>query len=339
MLAVRLGKVWLAVLPEVVSDVSPKSLENGNVPFPVTVFFTTVMDPVSYTHLDVYKRQVLIGAALVASAGIGGWWWWNQRQIQQSQKTQTTASVAPAQPEPVKPSAVGPPSAEPSVATVPPAEGQSQASPASTSPSTTPSATAPSATTPQEPAGTKPARKPKPKATDKNAKNAPPILEPPAPVPAASSSAVPLPAPVAAPPKPTPRPPAIQTTPVAVSDALPFVIVLGQDVPADVPEGASLNFTVSEGLKVGEKTVIAKGATVTGTLAGESGKKKFLGIGGGRKMMFRLVQADAVDGKKLAVRAIAGRSEEGATVRPFDTAKGSKAKGYAAMQGLSLIHI
>ena len=276
---------------------------------------------------------VLIGAALVASAGIGGWWWWNQRQIQQSQKTQTTASVAPAQPEPVKPSAVGPPSAEPSVATVPPAEGQSQASPASTSPSTTPSATAPSATTPQEPAGTKPARKPKPKATDKNAKNAPPILEPPAPVPAASSSAVPLPAPVAAPPKPTPRPPAIQTTPVAVSDALPFVIVLGQDVPADVPEGASLNFTVSEGLKIGEKTVIAKGATVTGTVTGEAGKKKFLGIGGGHKMMFRLVQAEAVDGKRLAVRAIAGRSEEGATVRAFDTGKGSKAKGYAAMQG------
>ena len=80
--------------------------------------------------------------------------------------------------------------------------------------------------------------------------------------------------------------------------------------------------------------MIAKGAAVTGTLAGESGKKKFLGIGGGRKMMFRLVQADAVDGKKIAVRALAGRSEEGATVRPFDTGKGStKSKGYAAMQG------
>jgi serine/threonine protein kinase len=278
---------------------------------------------------------VLIGAALVASAGIGGWWWWNQRQIQQSQKTQTSASLAPAQPQPAKPSAVGPPSAQPSAATVPPADTQpSVQAPASTTPSsatpssTTPSSTTPSSTTPQEPAGTKPARKPKPKA-DKNAKNAPPILEPPAPVPAASSSAPP-PAPVAA---PTPHPPAIQTTPVAVSDALPFVIVLGQDVPADVPEGASLNFTVSEGLKIGEKTVIAKGATVTGTVTGESGKKKFLGIGGGHKMMFRLVQAEAVDGKKLAVRAIAGRSEEGATVRPFDTAKGSKAKGYAAMQG------
>jgi serine/threonine protein kinase len=258
---------------------------------------------------------VLIGAALVASAGIGGWWWWNQRQTQSVSKTQTTASVTPAQPEPVKPSAVGPPSGEPSAGTAP-AE-----APAVAKPST------PSSTTPEGGASTKPVRKPKPAATDTSTKSPPPIPEPPAP--AAPSPAPP--APVAA---PTPHPPVIQTTPVTVADALPFVIVLGQDVPADAPEGSALNFTVSEGLKVGEKTVIAKGATVTGTLAGESGKKKFLGIGSGRKMMFRLAQADGVDGKKIAVRALAGRSEEGATVRPFDTGKGStKSKGYAAMQG------
>jgi hypothetical protein len=114
---------------------------------------------------------------------------------------------------------------------------------------------------------------------------------------------------------------------------LPFVIILGQDVPADAPEGTMLNFTVSEGLKIGDKIVIAKGATVTGTITGESNKKGFLGIRGGHKLMFRLLQADAVDGKKLAVRAMAGRSEDGVTVRSFDTGKGSKAKGYAAMQG------
>jgi serine/threonine protein kinase len=279
---------------------------------------------------------VLIGAALVASAGIGGWWWWNQRQIQRSLRTQTTASAAPAQPELPKPSAVGPPSSQPATATVPPEQTQpsAQAPPASTTSSATPSSATPSSTTP-DPAGTKPAHKPKPKAADKNAKNLPPIPEPPPPAPAASSTVPP--APVAAPPTPTPHPPAIQTTPVAVSDALPFVIVLGQDVPSDATEGMALSFTVSEGLKIGDKTVIAKGATVTGTVAGESGKKKFLGIGGGHKMMFRLVQAEAVDGKKLAVRAIAGRSEEGVTVRSFDTGKGSKAKGYAAMQGTAYV--
>jgi serine/threonine protein kinase len=258
---------------------------------------------------------VLIGAAVVASAGIGGWWWWNQRQMQRSQKTETAVSVVPAQPEPVKPSAVGPP-------TVAPATPDAAAPTASTPDSTTPATTTP--------AGAKPVRKPKPKASDKDAKSLPPIPAPVAPATPTPSAAPPAPI---APPPVTPHPPVIQTTPVAVSDALPFVIVLGQDVPSDAPEGTSLNFTVSEGLKIDDKTVIAKGATVTGTITGEVGKKKFLGIGGGHKLMFRLAQAEAVDGKKIAVRALAGRSEEGATVRPVDIGKGSKAKGYAAMQG------
>jgi serine/threonine protein kinase len=262
---------------------------------------------------------VLVGAALVASAGIGGWWWWDQ---QHRQKTAAAVSVAPAQPEQpaIKPSAVGPPAGEPSAATVPPAQGQAQAPPSSTTPSPEPAA----ATLPAGPA--KPPHKPKPQASDKSAKNLPPVQEPPAPAPAE-----PVPAPLAAP-KPPPRPPAIPTTPVTVSDALPFVIVLGQDVPADAPEGSALSFTVSEGLKIGDKTVVAKGATVTGTVTGGSGKK-FLGIGGGHKMMFRLTQVEAVDGKKLAVRAVAGRREDGVTMRSFDTGKGSKAKTYLAMQG------
>jgi hypothetical protein len=41
----KLMKVWLAVLPAVVSDVSPKLLVKANVPFPPTVFFTTVIAP------------------------------------------------------------------------------------------------------------------------------------------------------------------------------------------------------------------------------------------------------------------------------------------------------
>jgi hypothetical protein len=122
-------------------------------------------------------------------------------------------------------------------------------------------------------------------------------------------------------------------TPVTVADALPFVIVLAQNVAADATEGQPVHFTVSEGLHIGDKTVIAKGATVTGAVTGETSKKKFLGIGGGHKLTFRLMQADAVDGRKLAVRALAGKSEDGTTVRSFETGKGSKAKGYAAVQG------
>jgi serine/threonine protein kinase len=259
---------------------------------------------------------VVIGAVLVASLGIGGWWWWKNKL--QGPKAVTTTSVTPTQPLVPAASVPGPPSPETPPAAVPP-PGASASTPPPEPATTTPAA--------------KPARKPKTKAADKNAKNLPPIPEPippPQPVPStpAPQPAAPAPAPV----KATPRPPVIPTTPVSVSDALPFAIVLEQDVPTDAPEGLGLSFTVSEGLKIGDKTVIAKGATVTGAVTAESGKK-FLGIGGGHKLMFRLVQVEAVDGKKLAVRAIAGRSEEGVTVRSFDTGKGSKAKGYVAMQG------
>jgi hypothetical protein len=129
----------------------------------------------------------------------------------------------------------------------------------------------------------------------------------------------------------------IQTTPVTVSDALPFAINLTEDVPSEATEGQALHFTVAEGLQVGEKTVIAKGASVTGAVTGETGKKKFLGIGGGRKLTFRLIQAEAVDGRKVAVRAVAGKSPEGPTIRSFDTGKGSKSKGYAALQGTTYV--
>jgi hypothetical protein len=119
--------------------------------------------------------------------------------------------------------------------------------------------------------------------------------------------------------------------PVTVADALPFAMDLSQDVPSDAPEGQAVRFTVTQPLQVSGKTVIAKGATVTGAVMGESGKK-FLGIGG-KKLTFRLTQVQAVDGRKLAVRAMAGKSSDGPTIRPFETGKSSKTKGYAALQG------
>ena len=263
----------------------------------------------------------VIGAVLVASAGIGGWLWWKSQQ-QNNPTNETTASVAPARPAPT---VTTPPPGAPS-----PTPGDTPAPSASTT--VPPSTPAPESATP--PAGTvKPARKPKPKTSDKTVKSSPTTPEAPPPAATTPTPAATPPPPATAAPRPTPRTPAIQTVPVSVSDALPFVIVLGQDVPADAPEGTSLSFTVSEGLKIGDKIVIAKGATVTGAVTGEGKQKKFLGIGGGKKLVFRLVQADAVDGKKIAVRAVAGRNEDGVTVRSFDTSKSSRPKGYVAVQG------
>jgi hypothetical protein len=123
---------------------------------------------------------------------------------------------------------------------------------------------------------------------------------------------------------------------VAVGDALPFRIVLAEDVPADVEQGKAIRFTVADGLRVGDHVVIAKGATVMGMVAREAARKKFLAFGGS-KSAFELQRADAVDGKKLNVRATAGRASDGVAIRPFETNKGAKSKALAAAQGTEYI--
>jgi serine/threonine-protein kinase len=143
--------------------------------------------------------------------------------------------------------------------------------------------------------------------------------------------------PAAGSPTPAQRRPSVALTPVTVGDALPLRITLQSDVPSDAPEGQALRFTAVDGLQVNNNTVIAKGATVTGTVMGETGKKKILGIGKGIKLTFRLLTATAVDGKKVNVRAMSARRNDGPTVRTFETSKGSKTKGLAAAQGAEYI--
>ena len=136
-----------------------------------------------------------------------------------------------------------------------------------------------------------------------------------------------------APPTPVPapaKPAALAAVPVNVSDAMPFSIKLAEDVPTDAEEGRILHFTVVDGLKVGDNVVIAKGAAVTGSVL-EAAKKKTFGIGG--KMTFRLLQVDAVDGKKLNVRAEPSRGKDGAAKRPIDSGAKGKSKEIAAAAG------
>jgi len=240
----------------------------------------------------------LLGAALVAGAAIGGWYWWRSYHSARAQ-------VAIATPPPVA---------------APPPPTEDKKSPLGDSATATP---------PPEPEPKSKVRHKRKTAPEKPAAVVPPLPTPVAPPPIPAPVAIPAPPP----PKPAPKP-VIPTTPITVADSLPFVIHLAQDVPADAPEGQTVRFTVSQPLKVGDKTVIAKGATVTGTVMGEEGKK-FLGIGG-KKLTFRLNQVDAVDGRKLTVRAMAGKNGDGPTIRQFEI-KGSKAKGYAALQGAMYI--
>jgi serine/threonine protein kinase len=124
------------------------------------------------------------------------------------------------------------------------------------------------------------------------------------------------------------------TVSIGVPDSLPFRISLDQDVAADAAAGLAVTFTVMDGLKVDDATVIPKGAVVTGEVTPEQGKK-ILGMGG--KMTFRLIRVDAVDGQKLSVRATAGHGTNGPATRQFATNKSTKSKELAAAKGTEYI--
>ncbi len=136
------------------------------------------------------------------------------------------------------------------------------------------------------------------------------------------------PAPEPAPAPATPK--QISLLAVTLTDGVPFGITLTEDIPENAEEGRPLRFTVTKDFRVGDNVVIAKGASVTGAIAEVPGKKKIFGIGGG-KMTLKLMQADAVDGHKVNVRALQAKRAEG-VVRPVDTGK-SKPKDVAATAG------
>jgi hypothetical protein len=67
---VRLPKVWLAVPPIVVREVSPSVPVNVNVPSPPTAFFTTRIDPVCVACVLRNVQVVVAPATTVMAAGV-----------------------------------------------------------------------------------------------------------------------------------------------------------------------------------------------------------------------------------------------------------------------------
>ncbi len=322
-------------------------------PLPVGAIAPPPAKSKSSTGLLVLLLVVLL---LLGGGAAGAWWWWKQ---QRKPAPQTAAQVAPAQaatpaPTPVEPAPQ--PVAEPAPATpvvenvltngavlqmvqakVPVSQINQQIRSSKTN----------FALTPEEISRLRKAGVPG--AVIQAMRNPKGVPASPAPTtpgssqPAVAAQAVPAPPPSKTTPAPktnspetaaAPRRPVIQTVPVPINDALPFRIVLTEDVPANGQEGQALRFSVVDGFKVGDTTVIPPGATVTGSVTSEAGKK-FLGIG--NKMTFRLLQADAVDGQKISVRCKSGKQANGPTTRPFDTGKNPKTKGLAASQGTEYI--
>jgi serine/threonine protein kinase len=154
-----------------------------------------------------------------------------------------------------------------------------------------------------------------------------PVVSTPAPAPAPANPA-PAPAPVA-------KAPTERVVVVTINDASPFRITLAADIPADAPDGQSIRFVTADDFRAGDVVVIAKGSTVTGEIVGGS-RKKFLGIG--NKMMFKLTQVDAVDGRKLNVRATSARGQGGQpALHAVDTGVQKHSKDVAAAQGTEYI--
>jgi serine/threonine protein kinase len=120
---------------------------------------------------------------------------------------------------------------------------------------------------------------------------------------------------------------------VTIPDGTPVRVVLAADVPADVQEGQPLQFTVVDALRVGEGFVIAKGAMVTGEVV-EGAKRRFIGTS---KATYRLNQADAIDGRKLNVRATPGKGADGPARRPLENPNQKHSKDVAAEAGTEYI--
>jgi serine/threonine-protein kinase len=125
-------------------------------------------------------------------------------------------------------------------------------------------------------------------------------------------------------------------TVVTIPDGAPVPITLSADVPAEVQEGQPVHFTVAQDFKAGDTVVIAKGSVVNGAVVDVGGKKKFLGMGGG-KVTFRLMQVDAIDGHKLNIRATPAKSPNGPAQRPLEPVNKKPPKELVATAGTEYI--
>ncbi len=128
----------------------------------------------------------------------------------------------------------------------------------------------------------------------------------------------------------TGTPPAAQTRMVNLIGGLPFEIALTQDVPSDCQPGELLHFRATTDVTVGDTVVIAKGAAVVGVIV-DAAKRKFLVHT--TRPTFRLMEATAVNGEKVKVRATAGHLGESRKNPYLDPLGGIRSKDAIAPAG------
>jgi len=152
--------------------------------------------------------------------------------------------------------------------------------------------------------------------------------------PASATTSTPVPAASAPTPTPAPAPATASSSIVAVTltDGIPFIINLAEDIPQNAEEGTPVRFTVAKDVRVGDLVVIAKGAAVSGAITQAARKGKIIGIGG-EKMTMRLLVVDAVDGHKYRIRTQSARSADGKSERLVETNVKPKNKDLVAAAG------
>ena len=133
----------------------------------------------------------------------------------------------------------------------------------------------------------------------------------------------------AAEPAPVP-PPAPQTRTVELAGGIPFEVELSEDVPADSRPGQTLHFAAVTDVTVGSTVVIAKGTPVTGVVM-SGAHKRFLAHAA--RPTFRLLEATAVNGSKIKVRASEGRLGEQRKDKSLDPIAGPKSKNGTVTAG------
>ena len=291
-----------------------------------------------------------VGAAVVVLGIAGGAWWWTHRAPKPAPPIAAQTSVQPAPPV-----AVPPPADIAPVPPVPPADQalsndnimqmvEAKVAPAIILSQIRNSKTAFNLSAPEVIRLSKAGVPETVIEAMRNPKAAPPKSVA-VPVPASPAPAVPTPS-TQTPASPAPAPiltaaaPAVATpsgafVAVTLTDGLAFSITLAEDIPQNAEEGRPLRFTVTKDVRVGDMTVIAKGAAVTGEIAQTAHKGTF-GIGGA-KMTLRLLVAEAVDSHKYRVRAQSARGTDGKNERPVETNVKPKNKDLVAASGTEYI--
>ena len=108
-----------------------------------------------------------------------------------------------------------------------------------------------------------------------------------------------------------PRQDAAAAVETVLPDGTELTVVTTEEISSKTAvEGDPINFKVDEDIKVGGKTVIAKGALVKGEV---SNSKKSGRMGKGGQLSIRILSTESVDGQKVKLRASKGKEGDDKT--------------------------